>query len=232
MNYADQHTPFTAWVGIDWGDISRSYCSCLPAGTCTQKSCASSYCGGGTLEELQRSPTDEIRAFFKQCRLQDKTIEQCLAKVKPAVPLTKDSAIVTSGCFYAQAMARQLLELSDAIARCDVKLEELMQTHPDASLFTGLPGAGDAMAPRLLAAYGTDRDRIDGAQDMQSYSGFAPVTRRSGKTKIAVRRWACPVFIKAICHDILDISVRVFVNLPLWQTRQEDWRVVCGKNVS
>ena len=69
------------------------------------------------------------------------TIEKYLAQIDPAVPLTNDTAIMTSGCFHAQALARQMLELSQSIGRCEVKLAELMQTHPDAPLFTALPGA-------------------------------------------------------------------------------------------
>ena len=38
------------------------------------------------------------------------------------------------------------------------------------------------MAPRLLAAFGTDRSRLENADQVQTYSGIAPVLVRSGAT--------------------------------------------------
>jgi hypothetical protein len=37
-------------------------------------------------------------------------------------------------------------------------------------------------APRLAAAFGTDRSRWDSAAELQAHSGIAPVTERSGKS--------------------------------------------------
>src|SRR5262249_26173350 len=54
-----------------------------------------------------------------------------------------------------------------------------------------LPGAGAVMAPRLLAAFGSRRDRYRSADELQTYSGIAPVTERSGKRKWVHFRWAC-----------------------------------------
>jgi len=36
------------------------------------------------------------------------------------------------------------------------------------------------LAPRLLAALGSQRERYDNAAEVQAYSGIAPVTERSG----------------------------------------------------
>jgi len=159
------------------------------------------------LAELQYADPEEIDAFFKLHRLHQKSIDQNLAKIVQAKPLTDDEAIVRSGRLQAQSLARQLLDLQDAIARCEAELEKLMETHPDAPLFTQLPGAGDALAPRLLAAFGTDRDRIESASDMQTYSGIAPVTRRSGKSQSVTRRWACPNFLRQTFHEFARCSI-------------------------
>ena len=37
------------------------------------------------------------------------------------------------------------------------------------------------LAPRLLAAFGEQSERFQGAGELQKYSGIAPVTERSGK---------------------------------------------------
>ena len=55
-------------------------------------------------------------------------------------------------------------------------LAQLFDQHDDPTLFGSFPGAGPALAPRLLAAFGSNRDRFQGASEMQELSGIAPVT--------------------------------------------------------
>jgi hypothetical protein len=45
----------------------------------------------------------------------------------------------------------------------------------DFALFQSLPGAGKVMLPRLIAAFGTRRQRFSNAAEIQAYSGIAPV---------------------------------------------------------
>ncbi len=87
------------------------------------------------------------------------------------------------------------------------KLARLMAEHPDAALFQGLPGAGAALAPRLLVAFGADRQRCTGPGDVQTYSGIAPVTRRSGRSSSVHRRTACPRFLRQTFHEFAGHSV-------------------------
>ena len=55
-----------------------------------------------------------------------------------------------------------------------------------------LPGAGPQLAPRLLAAFGEQRERFKNAAELQQYAGIAPVTERSGKKHWVHWRWQCP----------------------------------------
>jgi Transposase IS116/IS110/IS902 family len=41
------------------------------------------------------------------------------------------------------------------------------------------------MAPRLIAAFGTQRNRYATASAIQCYAGIAPVTESSGKAKMS-----------------------------------------------
>ena len=59
-----------------------------------------------------------------------------------------------------------------------------------------MPGAGPALAPRLLAAFGENRNRFVGAPAIQKYTGTAPVTERSGKQHWVHWRLGCPKFIR------------------------------------
>lgn len=82
-----------------------------------------------------------------------------------------------------------------------------MQDHPDADLFREIPGAGEALAPRLLVAFGTDRQQFQSAAELQTLSGVAPVTKRSGKRSTVHRRWACPKFMLQTFHEFARCSV-------------------------
>jgi transposase len=70
----------------------------------------------------------------------------------------------------------QIADLNAAIARFDAQLEQATGAHPDAALFRSAPGAGHALVPRLIAPFGSDRDRFSSAENVQTYSGIAPVT--------------------------------------------------------
>ena len=81
-----------------------------------------------------------------------------------------------------------------SIKRFDEEIAELAPQHPDYGLFNILPGAGPSFAPRLLVAFGEQRDRYNNASDVQKYSGIAPVTERSGQKSWVHWRWQCSTF--------------------------------------
>ncbi|MBM3797670.1 MAG: IS110 family transposase [Acidobacteria bacterium] len=63
------------------------------------------------------------------------------------------------------------------------------------------PGVGKALAPRLIAALGSRRERYDAAYDIQCLSGIAPVVIRSGKKCVVQYRRACPLFLRQTFHE-------------------------------
>ncbi len=93
-------------------------------------------------------------------------------------------------------LAEQLRVTLQAIKRFDDEIANIAPRHPDFHLFSCLPGAGPSLAPRLLAAFGEQRDRYSSAAALQMYSGVAPVTQRSGKKTWIHWRWQCPRFVR------------------------------------
>ena len=69
------------------------------------------------------------------------------------------------------------------------------------AIFDSFPGAGAAMAPRLIAAFGACRDRYRTAHEIQCYSGIAPVVESSGKQHWVHYRWSCPKFLRQTFHE-------------------------------
>lgn len=162
-----------------------------------------------SLEQLQQEDPQQIGDFYRTMHCyHPKLIEKRLEKIAQAMPLVTDSAIVTSGQMLVQSLAAQLLALIEPLKQYDLKLAELMEQHSDAAIFQSLPGAGDTLAPRLLAAFGSDRQRLSTSDDMQCLSGIAPVTVQSGKTKHIHRRWACNKFLRQTFHEFALHSLR------------------------
>jgi len=109
----------------------------------------------------------------------------------------------------AQALRAQLDSLRKPIADMEQRIEELLEGIEEAKLFQALPGAGAALAPRLLAAFGTDRGRYESADEIACYCGEAPVTQQSGKTMHNVRfRRACPKFLRQTFHEFAWSSTK------------------------
>lgn len=160
-------------------------------------------------EKLQAASDQELVQFYRkhQCYRQD-VIDQRIRAVRQAAPLTTDQAVIESGRLLVRAVVQQILALNEAIAQYDAELAALMRSHQDAALFESFPGAGPAMAPRLLAAMGSDRDRLANAQETQQISGIAPVTKQSGKSKVVRRRWACNRFLLQTFHEFAAHSIK------------------------
>jgi len=153
------------------------------------------------------SASSRAAAFYygQNCR-SEKRIAERLNAIANLVPLTTDPAMIHSSVMKVQMLVAQLRPLAKSMDSYDRRLKQLMRQHPDAGLYETLPGAGDALAPRLLAAFGEDRSRMDSAVAMQCLSGIAPVTRRSGKRSTVQRRWACAKFLRQTFHEFAHHS--------------------------
>ena len=162
-----------------------------------------------TLEQLQTASDEELRKFYRdQHCYRQALVEKRIQDIRQATSLTNDRAIVESSVLMTNAIVTQVIVLNQAIKQYDDELASLMREHQDAKIFLSLPGAGEAMAPRLLAAMGSERDRLADAKEVQQLSGIAPVTERSGKSKFVHRRWACNRFLLQTFHEFAAHSIK------------------------
>ncbi len=154
------------------------------------------------LASLQTAAPETLRSFFyEQNSRGAKKMEARLEQVKKARALTEDEAIIAPARHLVTALAGQLKALHQAIAGLDKAIAQAFDQHPDAALFRSLPGAGPALAPRLLAAFGTRRDRFASATEVAQFYGIAPVTKQSGTTKTVHMRSRCPKFGRQTFHE-------------------------------
>ena len=159
-----------------------------------------------TLEALQKAKPQTVRSFFYGHHSRGDRIEKILDQIPDAKPLISDSAVINVSVAMVKALAKQLRSLADSIEAFEKKQEELFARHDDAAIFTALPGAGKVLAPRLLGAFGSNREKFELSRDVATLSGIAPVTRHSGKKRTVHRRWACPKFLRQSFHEFADQS--------------------------
>jgi transposase len=164
--------------------------------------------------ELQRASPKQLEKLLPKRRRKtddppaEELLRQRIAAVRKAQPLTADRAVLEHARIAIANLVIMIRALNQAVTEVDAKIAELFAEHPDAAIFDSLPGAGKALAPRLAAAYGTDRDKFQGAEEMQQLSGIAPVTKASGKTKVVQMRWACPKFLRQTFHEFAMASAK------------------------
>jgi transposase len=166
-----------------------------------------------TLDSLQKQSAQKLRKFFyaHHCRQEKKLLER-LELIKVAKPLTRDPAVIEPAALRIQLLAQQLKSLLPYIARYEKQIAELFNAHPDSFLFRDLPGAGPALGPRLLTAFGTDRERFEHSRELSCLSGTAPVRKASGKktgkhANVHFRH-ACPKFLRQSFHEFSACSIR------------------------
>jgi len=162
-----------------------------------------------SLQAVERASRSELRRFYHDHRrLSAEELRKLFQEIDHTQPLTRDPALVNASALMAQTLVEQLGAVIAALARLDQALVELFGQHPDQELFSGLPGAGQALAPRLAAAFGSDRHRYQSAEEIQQFSGIAPVTESSGKMHWVHWRMACPKFLRQTFQEFAAASVK------------------------
>lgn len=150
-----------------------------------------------TAIQARRARRSTLTSFFNSHNIyRADVLAKRLDAIKRAEPLTQDDGVVIPHRLQAEVLVDQLRVALAAIKRYDEQIAELAEAHEDYKLFDCLPGAGPSLAPRLLVAFGEQRDRFANAGELQTYSGIAPVTERSGKKCWVHWRWSCPNFLR------------------------------------
>lgn len=158
-----------------------------------------------TLQQLKRPHPKTLRSFLAEHGIRNEERQtKIIQAVRDARPLTDDKALFEPQAQYAQALVEQIRALNQGIAGFDQELQKQVDRHADQKLFRVLPGAGDVMVPRLIAAMGSERDRYDSALNVQCYTGVAPITSRSGNSIHVDRRRGCPTFLRQTFHEFAD----------------------------
>jgi hypothetical protein len=94
---------------------------------------------------------------------------------------------------YAAAAQALVAVISELVRQTQVlagEVEAGFGRHPDVEIYRSQPGLGQILGARVLAEFGDDPDRYTDARARKNYSGMAPVTRTSGKSRAVLARHA------------------------------------------
>lgn len=175
------------------------------------------------LSDIQKAHGKTVEKFYLAHNSRSSAkIGERLHIIKSAVALTSDRAIITSCLIVVKMLRGQIVQLNDIIDEYDHELSVLYDSHPDKNIFDSFPGAGNNLRPRLLSAWGSNRERFDCSDSMQKYSGTAPITKASGKSKVTLRRLACPKFLLQTFHEYANCSRQSSIWAQAYYEMQRD----------
>jgi transposase len=161
-----------------------------------------------SLQAVRKSNPATLKSFYYLNGSRSQTLlEQRLALLDTAVPVTDQCAVIDSFVLRVQLIARQLQLLQQTLAHFDKQIAQAYAEHEDYPIFASLPGAGPTLGPRLLGTMGSQRERYPQSGNVQCYTGVAPVTKRSGGSCYIHRRYLCPKFHKQSFHEYAKESI-------------------------
>jgi transposase len=169
-----------------------------------------------TLKAAQLARRTTLESFCRAHHVRSAdVITTRIEAIQSAVALTTDDGVITPNVLLVQALVAQLRVTLQAMAAFDTAIAPRAQEHPAFPLFDALPGAGVVCAPRLLVAFGAQRERYASAEELQKYAGIAPVTERSGQKSWVPWRLHCPTCLR-----------QTFVEWAAESTRHSFWAQV------
>lgn len=149
------------------------------------------------LAAVQRAKPATVQTFYTAHNSRRQTvIAERIALIQQARPMTTDRAVIAPAILQVQLLIAVLRPLQQHLLAIEAQIAEAFAAHEEVDLYRNLPGAGPALAPRLLVAFGTVRSRYPNASSMQKYTGVAPVTERSGRQIWIHWRWNAPKFLR------------------------------------
>ena len=162
-----------------------------------------------TLEDAKKARKQTLLNFFNQHNSRYPDVNQARIKaIKAAIALTDDPGVIEPSVIMMDALVAQLKLLIHATNTMDKHIQQRYRRINGRDIFDSFPGAGAQFAPRLMVAFGTNRNRYKSANELQKYAGIAPVTERSGQKTWVHWRYSCPTFLRQTFVEWAGISIR------------------------
>lgn len=155
---------------------------------------------------LSKAHESTLVGFFHKHRSRsEKLIRKRIELISSATCITEDPMLLEVARMRIGDHVGQIKALNEAIRNYEQRIDEVFADHEKMPLFSGLPGAAEKLAPRLLAAFCLV-DPKDAAE-MQVITGVAPIRVQSGQSMKTFMRQRCPKFLRQTFHEFAGCSV-------------------------
>ena len=162
-----------------------------------------------SIKEAKRARKQTLFNFFDEYNSRYPDVnERRYKEIKSATQLTNDPGVIDPNTLMIQLLVRQLRLLIEAVDTLNKEIKTRYSKQKDKYIFDSFPGAGPQISPRLLVAFGCDRNRYNTASELQQYAGVAPVLERSGQKSWVHWRYSCPKFLRQTFVEWAGLSIR------------------------
>lgn len=163
------------------------------------------------LNSVKKARWGTLEAFYRKHHSgREEVLKQRAGLIQKARSVSEREAYLKAHRMHLLAILAQISAINQSIDEFDEAIAQLYATAPGHEVIDSLPGAGEALAPRLLIACASEPDCAD-ARTMQLRSGIAPVKVQSGNTKIISFRRARPKFLHQTWTEFARCSLKTSV---------------------
>lgn len=143
-----------------------------------------------TPAQAARLTIGQISTALKRARR--KNVADKAAAIQTALRtehLGQPEVVTAAYAVSVQALIAVLDVLNAQVKTLQGQVEAHFGQHPAAEIVLSQPGLGQVLGARVLAEFGDDPTRYASAKARKNYAGTSPITRASGKKKVALARF-------------------------------------------
>jgi transposase len=137
-----------------------------------------------------RLTASQVSAALRRARRRDVTGKTArIREILRSPHLGRPAEVTSAYAASARALAAVLAALDGQVKVLEGQVKEFFGRHPAAEIILSQPGLGPVLGARVLAEFGDDPHRYASAKARKNYAGTSPITRASGKKKVALARF-------------------------------------------
>ena len=132
----------------------------------------------------------QVSAALKRARRRDITAKStAILAVLRSAHLGQPPAVTAAYAATARSLIAVITVLNEQVKTLQGQVEAHFGRHPDAEIYLSQPGLGLILGARVLGEFGDDPDRYASGKARKNYAATSPITRASGKKKVAAARF-------------------------------------------
>lgn len=129
-----------------------------------------------------------IRLLKRAGRRNDPTLVASIRSTLGAPALRQSEPVEKALGHVVVGLTAVISAMLDTVSVLERELAAAFDDHSDAKILRSVPGIGDIIGARLLSEIGDDTTRFETAASLRSFSGTAPVTIASGRSRYVKAR--------------------------------------------